>query len=90
MYQATKKGGLIELPEGVQERTAVMENRAEVIEVGSEAWADENGPRAASGDKVIVTKLAGYVVRGSADGELYRLVNDRDIFCRIVEESEND
>jgi len=87
MYDAAPKGGLIEIPPEVQERSSVMENRAEVIAVGHEAWADEEQPRATPGDHVIVTKMAGFVTRGPADGELYRLVNDRDIFCRITKES---
>jgi len=81
------KTTLIEIPEHVRQNSAVMEQRAEVIAVGAEAWADEREPRAAPGDKVIVTKLAGYITKGPADGKLYRLINDRDLFCRITKES---
>ena len=75
----------IVIPDQVRKNSAVMEQRAEVVEVGGEAWIDEKNPRAAPGDKVIVTKMAGFVAVGSKDGRLYRLVNDRDIFCRIEE-----
>ena len=81
------KAELVVIPDHVRRNSAVMEQRAEVIEVGAEAWADEKTPRAAAGDKVIVTKLAGYMTKGPADGKLYRLVNDRDVFCRITKES---
>jgi co-chaperonin GroES (HSP10) len=81
--------GLIAIPDSVRERSTVMEQRAEVIAVGPECWSDEQQPRAQPGDVVIVTKLAGYVTRGPADGELYRLVNDRDVFCKVTEESSN-
>lgn len=98
MYEPEKKKGLIEIPELVKERSSVMEQRAEVIAIGAQAWEDE-GPlwkrffglrtkRAEAGDKVIVTKFAGYVTRGTADNELYRLVNDRDIFCKITDEKD--
>lgn len=87
MYEPEKKAGIIAIPDHIKERQSVMEDRAEVIAIGSECWADESQPRAAAGDKVIVTKMAGYVAKGTADGELYRLVNDRDIFCRIEKES---
>ena len=43
-------------------------------------------PRAQAGDKVLVTKFAGFTTKGTADGKRYRLVNDRDIFCAITAE----
>lgn len=82
------KASLIQIPDHVRQSSAVMEQRAEVVAVGSECWADEDGPRAKPGDRVIITKFAGYVVKG-ADDQLYRLVNDRDLFCRVTKESEN-
>lgn len=88
MYEPDRKKGLIEIPELVKEKSTVMENRATVVEVGAEAWRDESVPRAAAGDKVLITKFAGFVTRGTLDGELYRLVNDRDIFCKIEEEGD--
>lgn len=98
MYEPEKRKGLIEIPELVKERSSVMEQRAMVVAIGGQAWEDE-GPlwkrflgirtlRARPGDKVIVTKFAGYVTRGTSDNRLYRLVNDRDIFCRIVSEKD--
>jgi co-chaperonin GroES (HSP10) len=89
MYEPEKKAGLIHIPDQVKERTAALEQRAIVIAVGTECWSDEKTPRAAPGDAVIVTKMAGYIARGPADGELYRMVNDRDIFCKIVKENGN-
>lgn len=83
MEEAQKKGGMIAIPDSVKERQSIMEDRAVVVAIGAECWADESTPRAAVGDSVIVTKMAGYVVRGPKDEQLYRLVNDRDIFCRI-------
>ena len=73
------------IPEQVRKNSATMEQRAEVVEVGEEAWTDEKVQRAAAGDRVYITKFAGFVAVGPKDGKLYRLVNDRDIFCRIEE-----
>lgn len=81
------KTEMIKIPDQVKANSAAMEQRAIVVEVGGEAWSDEKEPRAAAGDKVIVTKLAGYVAKGPKDGQLYRLVNDREIFCKITEEA---
>lgn len=96
VYEAEKKEGLIKLPEYVKESSSVMEQRAEIVAVGARAWEDEGHvvlrllgirqPRAKVGDKVFITKLAGFVTRGTLDGQLYRLVNDRDVFCRIETE----
>lgn len=90
MFAPEQKEGLIEIPDLVKERMSVIEQRAEVVAVGAECWADERELRAEPGDMVLVTKFAGYVTRGPADGGLYRLVNDRDIFCRILKEKEDE
>lgn len=71
---------LIVIPEQVQESTDILENRVRVIEIGSSSWDGEREPRAKVGDIVLVTRLAGFRKKGN-DGKLYRLVNDRDIFC---------
>lgn len=87
------KTEVIAIPDHVRQSSSVMEQRAEVIAVGSTAWEDEaimfcgfplwKRPRAKVGDRVIVTKMAGYIAKGPRDQKLYRMVNDRDIFCRI-------
>lgn len=75
----------IALPPQVRERTTMVEMRAVVIEIGPECWKEESQPRARPGDKVFITKFAGHMAVGPKDGKQYRLVNDRDIFCRIEE-----
>lgn len=79
------KAALIKIPDSVRANSATLEQRAEVIAIGGSAWEDEKEPRAQVGDKVIVTRLAGYMAKSKIDGQLYRMVNDRDIFCRIRE-----
>ena len=80
-------GSKLILPETVKQRQLLVENRAVVIEVGSECWIDEKEPRAKVGDHVYMTKMAGHIAIGLEcgvkDGLAYRLINDRDIFCRI-------
>lgn len=87
-YEPERKKSLIELPSEIRERAAMIEQRAVVVAVGNDAWSDEAEPRALPGDKVLVTKFAGMMAVGPADGMQYRLVNDRDIFCRITGEGE--
>lgn len=87
-YEPERQGGLIELPDSVAGRMAMIDNRAVVVEVGPSAWHDEPVPRAKAGDKVLVTKFAGFMAKGPQDDKAYRLVNDRDIFCAINDDVE--
>lgn len=87
-YEPEKRQGLIVIPDQVQERTQMVEQRAVVIEVGDSAWCDEPRPRAKAGDKVLVAKFAGAMAIGTLDGEFYRMVNDRDIFALITGEKD--
>lgn len=81
-YEPERKNSLIAIPDFVQERTAALDQRAIVVEVGAACWPDEPA-RAKPGDKVLVSKLAGYTTNQTLDGQLYRFVNDRDIFAGI-------
>ena len=85
-YTPERRGGLIEIPANVQGRQAMVDHRVTVIEVGADAWSDEAQPRAKAGDRVMVTAFSGFLSVGPADGQQYRLVNDRDIFCAITHE----
>ncbi len=85
-YEPERKGAQIVLPDSVQGRQMMVDNRAVVVAIGPNAWHDEPSPRAAVGEKVLVTKFAGFMAKGPADDEMYRLVNDRDIFCAITHE----
>lgn len=80
------KKSAIALPQQVQERLQTLEARAIVLEIGPLAWEDESVPRAAVGDVVLTSKLAGYMAKGPKDGKTYRLVNANDIFCRLEED----
>lgn len=85
-YEPERHLGVIAIPDHVQQRMEMVEQRATIIDIGPQAWSDEKTPRAAIGEKVLVTKFAGYMTIGPADGQQYRLVNDRDIFAAITAE----
>lgn len=84
-YEPELRKSMIEIPDTVRERTGMVETRAIVIEVGPEAWSDEPKPRARPGDKVLISRFSGVMANGIKDGERYRIVNDRDIFCALEE-----
>ena len=86
-YTPERRESLIVLPDEALSRDQMIEQRAIVVEVGKYAWHDEPEPRASAGQKVLVSKFAGYMVKGTADDVQYRLVNDRDIFAAIEVES---
>lgn len=85
-YTPERQEGLIVLPDEVQGRDQMIEQRAIVVEIGPSAWHDEPAPRCEVGDKVLVSGYAGYMAKGTADGQQYRFVNDRDIFAVIESE----
>lgn len=82
-YEPQKEGSLIYIPPDVRDRTLMVETKAVVIEVGPAAWISEPMPRAKVGDHVLIAKYAGVIAVGTKDQKLYRLVNDRDIFCTL-------
>lgn len=88
-YEPKLQSDLIAIPDSAQGRMTMAEQRATVVQVGDMAWADEKCLRALPGDRVMVTKYAGYQAVGPLDGKTYRLVNDKDIFCRITAEKES-
>lgn len=87
-YQPERAASVIALPPGVVENSMALEARAVVVEIGPTAWHDEPRPRCAVGDKVMVSQFAGKILRGPLDDNLYRIVNDRDIYATIQEKKQ--
>lgn len=87
-YQPERKASVIQLPDEVKGRDQMIEQRAEVIAVGPCAWHDEPQARAKPGDRVLISKFAGYMAQGTKDKVQYRFINDRDIFAIISDEGE--
>jgi co-chaperonin GroES (HSP10) len=88
-YKPDIENSRIIVPDDVSRRLDMIEMRGIVIAIGPEAWKD-GVPRAAIGDKVLVSAFCGAVMRGPADDIQYRLVNGGDIYARIVAEKEKD
>lgn len=86
-YEPEVRSSILHIPDSVRENQQMVEQRAVVVEVGDNCWCDEPAPRAKAGDKVLVSKFAGFMARGTRDGEQYRFINDRDIFAAIEVES---
>jgi len=81
--EAKAKDSLIVIPDSVQERHQALDVKVRVLAVGPACWPDEPA-RAKAGDVVFVARMSGFVTKGPKDGKQYRLVNDRDIFCRVT------
>ena len=84
-YTPERAESLIYIPETVRQGEVLLEQRAVVVEVGPCAWPNEP-PRAKPGDRVMIAGFTGQAVKGPADGELYRIINDMDIFAAITHE----
>ena len=98
-YDAAKRAGLAIPDEDFRMGGIMTEMRAVVVALGPDCWRNDNDtvaereakpwrPRALPGDKVMVSKFSGAVVHGPLDGKVYRMVNDQDIFVKIVAEAE--
>lgn len=84
-YEPERRNTTIYIPESVRKGETLVEQRAVVVEIGVACWPDEP-PRAKVGDRVLIARMSGYALTGPADGKLYRIVNDRDIFAQITHE----
>jgi len=80
-FEMERLSEIIEIPESLRTRTSMLEQRVRIVDIGPSCWHAEPRPRASVGDVVIVTKFAGYQLVGD-DNELYRMINDNDIFAR--------
>lgn len=90
-YKPDIESSPIYVPETVSRQMDMYEMRGIVVAVGPDAWPwwkFWEKRRARIGDKVLVSKFSGAVLRGPADDQQYRLVNAGDIFARITEEKE--
>lgn len=71
------------IPESAKQGMKSIETRATVVAAGELAWVDEPKPRALPGDKVLLANFSGVLVTGPKNGKIYRMVNDRDIYCKF-------
>lgn len=89
-YELQKATSLIQLPPSVSDRQKMIEDRAIVVAIGEACWDDEAQPRAAIGDRVMISKFAGTMTTGVLDGETYRVINDKDIYLQITADSDQE
>jgi co-chaperonin GroES (HSP10) len=82
-FEPEREKSVIALPDSVKESQRLMDTKVRVIAVGPGAWPDEDA-RAHPGDIVFIPKYQGFIAQGPNDGKFYRLVNDRDIFAKVV------
>lgn len=86
-YKPAIKTTMIIVPEQVAAREKLADQRVQVLEIGPEAWTEEKAPRAVVGDRVLIQRFSGALAEGK-DGKQYRIINDRDIFCVIEGDDE--
>ena len=81
-YNAEQSVGMIALPDQVVRANQLAEQKAVVMAIGPLAWAQEPSPRCKVGDHIQFARWAGHQVPGM-DGQIYRAVNDNDIFLKL-------
>ena len=72
--------GILELTEERIAANRLAQQKGTVIAVGAMCWADEVEHRANPGDKILFRLYAGEVHKG-ADGQAYRILSDKDVYC---------
>jgi co-chaperonin GroES (HSP10) len=86
-YDPDESQRVLIIPESAKQGMKSIETRATVVAVGDAAWHEEiqqgYPPRAVVGDKVLLANYSGVLVTGPKDGKIYRMVNDRDIYCQF-------
>jgi chaperonin GroES len=92
-----EKKGLIEIPDTITGKHMEAQISGVLVAVGPDAWthyvkkgpsgtevSGYSGPYAKVGDKVMFAKYGGINLEGK-DGELYRVLNDDDLLCKVDE-----
>lgn len=82
-YEPERKASVIALPDSVLANERVLDVKVRVVAVGPQAYPDEEA-RCGAGDIVMVAKMSGFVTKGYWDDKPYRLVNDRDVFAKLI------
>ena len=75
------------IPDTVQARANMLEEKGLLVEVGAAAWSDEPEPRASVGDMVLVSQWCGTLIDGK-DGKTYRMCNADDVYCTVDSDDE--
>ena len=81
-YEPEFDHSVIAIPDTVREVTLMQEMRGIVIALGPDVWSGKTR-RADVGDKVLISRWAGVIVKSPTNGKLYRLCHCDDIFAGI-------
>ena len=76
------EGGIFLCAEG-KDRERVGMTMGTLVDVGPEAWHDSAKPQAQIGDTVMFARHCGWAIEEGDDNELFRLMNDDDIFAKV-------
>jgi len=78
-FELLERQSKIVVPEDAEESSSTCDTKGVVVAIGADAWKGAT-PRAKVGQKVMFTRFAGGVLRGS-DGYVYRLVHGDAIYA---------
>jgi co-chaperonin GroES (HSP10) len=73
-FELYERKHMIHVPDEVEMSSATCDTQGLVVEIGPDCWKGPGeSPRAEVGDKVLITRFSGGVLRGS-DGFIYRMI----------------
>lgn len=86
-YKSAKAVGLLIAGQSV-EREQEAVSTATILDIGPSAWRgfDDGTPWAKVGDRVVIAKFAGKVVK-TVEGTELRIINDEDVLSVIIKDN---
>jgi len=86
-FELAEKQSRVVIPDEVAMSSGTCDTQGIVVEIGADCWNGQNEtPRAKIGDKVLITRFSGGMLKGS-DGYIYRMIPDHAIYA--VKEDSN-
>lgn len=88
-YDPVRTKSAIFVPKSASDKLDMADQMVIFIQAGPLAWNEEKDdegnviPRAVPGEVCLVTRHAGLMLKSPRNGEMYRMMNDRDVFCAI-------
>lgn len=83
--KTAEKIGEIYIPDSVKDQKDLAEVKGTLITHGGKAFEDFGDPKPKSGDRIMIAKYAGKLVKGADDKE-YRIIQDKDVSSIITDE----
>jgi co-chaperonin GroES (HSP10) len=80
-FELAERRMVVHLPDEVEMSSATCDTQGIVVEIGPDCWnGPSETPRAKVGDKVLITRFSGGMLRGN-DGYIYRMIPDHAIYA---------